>query len=260
MTSDDWRERPIRMGRFEGALPADPEELERRARRVREELHVNLEWVIGAPGLAPGLGYLANFQTDRFEVNPAIGEADPIRTYAPIAREKGITLFAYMNMHWYAYEFADRHPDWEQRLGTGDPYGRKHPLYGSGTTFCVNSGWRTFAFDLIEEIMRTGIDGVFLDGPVVYPGCCYCEACREKFRALHGEDLPEEEDWNDPRWKRFLRFREQSMADFLREAGERVRKVNPEGGIFCNAGNWNFGNAVARNPWVLEGVQDLTGA
>ena len=47
--------------------------------------------------------------------------------------------------------------------------------------------------DLIEEAMKTGIDGVFLDGPVVYPGCCYCEACQAKFQAQHGGAIPEEE-------------------------------------------------------------------
>jgi len=95
---------------------------------------------------------------------------------------------------------------------------------------------------------------------VVYPGCCTCEACRRKFGEQYGVELPEEEDWRDPLWKSFLRFREDSMADFLRDASARVREVNPEGGIFLNAGNWSYGNAVARNPWVLEEYQDITGA
>jgi len=242
-------------------VPADdPAELEAHARLVREDLHANLEWVIGAPGAAPGLGYLANFQTSRFEVNPAIGSGDPIRTYVPIAHRYGIAVFAYMNMHWFATAFADRHPGWEQLLADGEAYGRRNPLYGDGTTLCVNSGWRDFALGLIEEIMRTRIDGVFLDGPVVYPGCCYCEACRARFRQLHGEDLPTEEDWGNPLWKRFVQFREQSMADFIRDAGERVRQVKADGGVFCNAGNWPYGNSTARNPWVLEGHQDITGA
>ncbi|MFA6111234.1 MAG: beta-galactosidase trimerization domain-containing protein [Candidatus Latescibacterota bacterium] len=248
------------MGRFEGTLPDDPELLAARARMIGRELHVNLEWVIGTPGLAPGLGYLTNFQSDRCEVNPALGNGDPLRTYVPLARAEGIAVFAYTNMHWFATAFADRHPGWEQVLADGSAYGRRNPLYGDGTTFCVNSPWREFACLQIEEAMKTGIDGVFLDGPVVYPGCCYCPACRERFRQQHGAELPEVEDWDDPRWPTFLRFREQSMAAFLRDAGARARQVNPEAGIFCNAGNWAFGSAVARDPWSLETVQDLTGA
>ncbi|MFH1569701.1 MAG: alpha-amylase family protein [Gemmatimonadota bacterium] len=263
MAETSWRERPIRMCRFDYVgemIPDDAAFLEEHARLVRQELHANLEWVIGTPGAAPGLGYLANFQTDRFEVNPSLGQGDPIRTYVPIARRHGIAVFAYTNMHWFATAFADQHPGWEQVLADGQAYGRLHPLYGDGTTLCVNSGWRDFAFGMMEEAMKTGIDGIFLDGPVVYPGCCYCDACRARFRALHGADLPAEEDWNDPTWKAFMRFREQSMADFLRDAGEHIRAVRADGGVFCNAGNWPFGNAVARNPWALEGVQDLTGA
>ena len=261
--TESWRNRGIRMCRFDygGQMPADdPVELEAHARLVREDLHANLEWVIGTPGAAPGLGYLANFQTGRFEVNPAIGSGDPIRTYLPIAHRYGIAVFAYMNMHWFATAFADRHPGWEQMLADGEAYGRRNPLYGDGTTLCVNSGWRDFALGLIEEIMQTQIDGVFLDGPVVYPGCCYCEACRGKFQRLHGEGLPEEEDWGNPLWKCFMQFREQSMADFLRDARARVRQVRADGGVFCNAGNWPYGNSVARNPWVLEEHQDITGA
>ena len=253
---------PIRMVRFDQLgemFSADRDELERHANLVRE-LHANLEWVMGTPGSAPGLAYLANFQTARMKVNPAIGDRDPIRAYVPIAHRAGITVFAYLNMHWYSYEFAARHPGWEQLMADGTPYGRRFPLYGDGTTMCVNSEWRNFAYDMIEEAMKTGIDGVFLDGPVVYPGCCYCDACRRKFKEQYGADLPEEEDWRNPLWKEFLRFRERSMADFLRGARERVHMVNPQGGIFLNAGNWRYGNAVARNPWELEDYQDLTGA
>ncbi len=256
-------DRPIRMVRFDRLgemFSADRADLERHARLVREELHANLEWVMGTPGSAPGLAYLANFQTTRMEVNPAIGDQDPIRAYVPVAHRVGITLFAYLNMHWFSYEFAARHPGWEQLLADGTPYGRQFPLYGDGTTMCVNSGWRDFAYDMIEEAMKTGIDGVFLDGPVVYPGCCYCDACRRKFKEQYGADIPTEEDWRNPLWKKFLRFRERSMAEFLRGARDRVRKVNPRGGIFLNAGNWRYGNAVARNPWELEDYQDLTGA
>ncbi len=263
MAALSWRDRPLRMVRFDhiGAmLPADPQALEAHARLVADELHANFEWVMANPGAAPGLAHLANFQTERFAVNPAIGAGDPIRTYVPLAHARQITVFAYLNLHWYSYAFADQHPDWEQRLATGEGYGRVQPLYGNGTTLCVNSPWRDFAFAMIEEAMKTGIDGVFLDGPVVFPGCCYCGACRARFRELHGAEPPPAEDWREPRWRQFMRFREDSMAAFLAGARAAVQRVNPAGGVFCNAGNWAYGNAVARNPWVLERHQDLTGA
>ena len=141
MTAPAWRNRPLRMVRFDRLgemLPADPAALAAHARQVADELHANFEWVMANPGAAPGLAYLANFQTDRFEVNPAIGSDDPIRTYVPLAHARGITVFAYLNLHWYSYAFADQHPAWEQRLVSGEGYGRLHPLYGNGTTLCIN--------------------------------------------------------------------------------------------------------------------------
>jgi len=35
-------------------------------------------------------------------------------------------------------KLADAHPGWEQLTASGKAYGRLHPLYGNGTTFCVN--------------------------------------------------------------------------------------------------------------------------
>lgn len=235
--------------------------LEMLARSKAEDWHINCEWVIGTPGIAPGLGHMTTFNTPYFEKYPALGDWDLIREYLPHARKYGIYVLAYLNMHWYSFEFGNQHADWLQRVGDGRSYGEVSPLYGSGTTFCVNSGWRDWAFLLIKEAMKTGIDGVFLDGPVVFPGCCYCDACKEKFRARTGHDLPEREDWNDPIWKEFIGFRETSMADFLRDAQKALMEVNPEGVIFLNAGSWHGGSwRVARNIEKVGSYQNFNGA
>jgi hypothetical protein len=236
-------------------------DMDRLARWKKEEWNINCEWVIGTPGTAPGLGYLTTFNTPKFEKYPDLGDFDLIREYLPYARKHGIRVLAYLNMHWYSYEFGRKHADWEQRVEDGRSYGSVHPLYGSGTTFCVNSGWRNWAFELIEEAMKTGIDGVFLDGPVVFPECCYCESCREKFSAKYGSEIPSWEDWSNPLWKRFIEFREESMTDFLRDARQAVKRVNEEGVIFLNGGAWWPGSwRVARNIEKLSEYEDFNGA
>ncbi len=90
-----------------------------------------------------GLGYVTTFDSPHFEKAPALGKRDVVREYVPIAHRHGIKVLAYLNLHWYAYDFAAKHPDCEQLLADGTPYGRKEPLYGDGTTFCVNSPWRS---------------------------------------------------------------------------------------------------------------------
>jgi len=236
-------------------------DMDKLARWKKEEWNINCEWVIGTPGTAPGLGYLTTFNTPKFEKYPALGEFDLIREYLPHARKYGIRVLAYLNMHWYSYEFGEKHRDWEQRVEDGRSYGSMHPLYGSGTTFCVNSEWRSWAFELIEEAMKTGIDGVFLDGPVVFPECCYCESCREKFSDKYGSEPPSWEDWSNPLWKRFIEFREESMVEFLRDARRAVKKVDENGVIFLNAGAWWPGGwRVARNIEKLSEYEDFNGA
>jgi hypothetical protein len=236
-------------------------DLDALARSKREEWHVNCEWVIGTPGIAPGLGYLTTFDTPKFEKYPPLGDFDLIREYLPHARKYGIHVLAYLNMHWFAYDFADAHPGWEQLMADGTAYGRANPLYGGGTTFCVNGGWRDWARDMAGEAMKTGIDGVFLDGPVVFPGCCYCPACREKFQERFGAEIPPAEDWSDERWKDFVEFREDSMAEFLAYCRSAVKSVNPDGVIFLNAGSWHAGAwRVARDIEKVGDFQEFNGA
>lgn len=259
-----WHERPVRMMRLDyldQLARMKDADLDALARSKREEWHVNCEWVIGTPGIAPGLGYLTTFDTPKFQKYPALGDFDLIREYLPHARKYGINVLAYLNMHWFAYDFADRNPGWEQLTADGTPYGRVSPLYGGGTTFCVNSGWRDWAQDMVAEAMKTGIDGVFLDGPVVFPGCCYCPSCREMFRACFGAEIPTVEDWSDERWKDFIEFREDSMAEFLKDCRAAMQTVNPEGVIFLNAGSWHAGSwRVAREIEKVGDHEDFNGA
>ncbi|MGC8971071.1 MAG: beta-galactosidase trimerization domain-containing protein [bacterium] len=256
-----WWQRPLRMMRWDymnDFSQIKGEDLDSLVRMKKEKLHINCEWIVGTPGISPGLGYLTTFNAEGFDRYPGFEDFDSLRSYLPYARKYGIRLLVYLNMHWFSYKFAEDHPGWEQIMSNGEPYGKVHPLYGNGTTFCVNSSWRDWAFKLIEETMKTGVDGVFLDGPVIYPDCCYCESCQKKFKGKYGKDIPKE-DWQDPLWKTFIEFREDSMVDFLRDAKKVVSKINPEGVIFLNAGSWQPGSwRVARDAKRLSRYQNFS--
>ena len=259
-----WHHEQLRMIRWdlyrEDLVGLKDMDLDAWAYRKRHELHANCEWVMGTLDFAPGLGHITTFEAEGYEKAAELGDFDYLRRYTPIARKHGIRVFSYLNLHWYSHEFAQKNPDWQQIMSDGRIYGEVHPLYGSGTTFCINSPWRDWAFGLIEAAMRTGIDGVFLDGPVVYPDCCTCPYCRERFRERTGEEIPGEQ-WNAPLWHEFLSFREDSMARFLEEGRARVRGVRADGILFCNAGTWTPGGwRVARNAERLAPHQDISGA
>ncbi len=259
-----WHERPVRMMRLDYVdrlARMRGEDLDTLARSKREDWHINCEWVIGTPGIAPGLGHLTTFNTPKFEKYAPLGDFDLVRAYLPHARKHGIRVLAYLNMHWFSYDFAAGHPDWEQVTASGEPYGRVNPLYGGGTTFCVNSPWRNWACEMVAEAMHTGIDGVFLDGPVVFPGCCHCQSCRSQFLERTGSPIPPEEDWGNELWKDFVEFREESIAAFLADCRSAAREVNPDAVVFLNAGSWHAGVwRVARDIEKVGQHQDFNGA
>ena len=260
----NWYERPVRMMRWEymqNVSKMKDMDLEQLAKMKKEDWHINCEWFVGAPGVAPRLGFQTTFKAEGFERYPGFENFDSLREYLPYAHKYGIKLLVYLNMHWYSYEFAKKHPDWEQLISSAEPYGKVHPLYGNGTTFCVNSPWRNWAFRLIKETMKTGVDGIFLDGPVVFSDCCYCQYCEEKFKKTYGENLPEKEDWQNFLWKDFIEFRRDSLAEFLRDAQKAMKEINSEGVIFLNAGGWQpSGWRVARDIEKMQDYQDFNGA
>lgn len=256
-----WWQHPVRMmrrdylGLFEKLAQSDLNEL---AHETQALWHCNAEWLMGTLGCAPGLGHVTTFDAPGFEKLARLGNRDLLREYLPLARKHGFKLITYLNLHWFSVAWAKEHPSWEQTVASGESYGSLFPLYGDGTTMCVNSPWRDWAFQLIVEVAQIGVDGIFMDGPVVFPGCCYCESCQRLFREETGADIPREEDWSNPVWKQFIAFREESMVNFLRDARTALHAINPEALIYLNGGKWR--NEVARSPQKLEPYQDITGA
>jgi|GEM_PF-306698 len=259
-----WYQRPVRMMRLDYLDALDRmknADLDALARSKRDEWHINCEWIVGTPGIAPGLGFLTTFDTPKFGKYPALGDFDMLRDYLPHARKYGIHVLAYLNMHWFAYDFADAHPGWEQICSDGVAYGRRNPLYGGGTTLCVNGGWRDWAIEMVGEAMKTGIDGVFLDGPVFFPDTCYCDACKAQFAARYGKDIPTVEDWSNPDWSSFVEFRSESLARFLADCRKAVKSVREDGVCFLNAGSWQASTwRYARSIDAVGPFEDFNGA
>ena len=135
--------------------------------------------------------------------------------YIPEAHKRGIKVLAYYNVHWIHVDFGREHPEWLQV----DSKGRIiDDLYGSGNAPCVNSpSWRRFSLQGIRDLASYDIDGIFLDGPIFTPEACYCESCQEKFRQRYGLELPRKKNWKDPAWRKFIEFRYDSIAEYLRD-------------------------------------------
>lgn len=182
---------------------------------------------------------------------------DFIGEYIPEAHKRGIRVLIYYNVHRLNVEFGMKHPEWLQINMEGKIVDY---LYGSGCAPCVNSSYRNWSFQGLRDLAKYEIDGVFLDGPIFAPGACYCENCQRLFRKGYGVDLPKEENWKDLTWRKFIEFRYESIARYLRDAGKALKEVRPEAVIYMNCtGLWPAWPAARDNRRLMP-FQDFLGA
>ena len=148
------------------------------------------------------------------------------------ARPADIRTIVYFNVHAANLQFARKHPDWQQRRLDGSP---KEDLYNTDSTFCVNTPWRGWVFDRLRELCEYPIDGVFFDGPVVYPECCYCETCRAKFKERYGIELPDKSGRTYPDAPRVAQFQSDSLAAFLRDSRDVIKSIRTDVLFYMNS-------------------------
>ena len=172
---------------------------------------------------------------------------DILAEFLPAAKEAGIRTVVYLNLHWYTNDFVKRHDDWAVRVGDGSPI---RNLYGDNDgSCCINSPWREWAFEVMEDLCVYPIDGIFFDGPITFAsrGGCFCRHCREKY-ALEGFDVarpfPTPAEPNADGGRCFREFHVRSMVDFYRDARERIRAARPGAVVYANLAN------VAEADWT----------
>lgn len=182
---------------------------------------------------------------------------DFLRQYVPEAKKRGIQIFIYFNVHWYAMGFAEKHPDWRQIREDGTPV---DGVYETGSDFCVNSPWRKWCFQILRELAAYDIEGIFYDGPIYRADTCYCSHCQKKFHARHGKPLPSKKNRQGREFQELIAFQADSLADFMRDSRAVLDSVKPGLKLYMNGGvrggNW----ATARLNRVLVKEQDLLGS
>ncbi|MBI4024160.1 MAG: hypothetical protein HY360_04210 [Verrucomicrobia bacterium] len=110
---------------------------------------------------------------------------DRLGKYLPLARKAGLRVVVYFNVHCYTAEFGKRHPDWLQIKENGAP---KDDIYDTGATFCFNTPYREWVFQILRDLCAYAIDGIFYDGPCFFADTCYCDSCKQRFAQRNGPD------------------------------------------------------------------------
>ncbi len=153
-------------------------------------------------------------------------------------KERGIRVVGY-----YSSLFDNRlfvnHPDWRIRDSQGRD-SKQIPVYPTwgrrAGIVCVNSPYRDLMIKRLDTIGRKyDLDGLFLDMVSFWTPICHCQYCREKYRRDVGSDLPMEMDLNEPSYRRFSEWREESVYSFISEVSKGFKEHRPDAALLFNS-------------------------
>jgi hypothetical protein len=160
---------------------------------------------------------------------------DYLAEYLPEAHKRGIKVVLYFNVHAVNINFAKKYPDWQQIKEDGKP---KEDVYNTESTFCVNSPWRDWVFQVLKDLAKYKIDGIFYDGPIFFAETCYCSSCRKLFRETYREGIPSKSKFSnkrdEPAWSKLLEFQSDSIARFLADSQKVIKEINPHILLYMN--------------------------
>ena len=160
----------------------------------------------------------------------ALGGRDLFGEIVRQARRAGLTVLARMDST-RTYEGVFRaHPDWFARDAKGEPF-QSGDLY----TVCVNGPWVSECIpEVLREIAERYRPDGFTDNSWSGLGqrqVCYCDHCRVAFRRAASMDLPAGVDWDDPAYRRWIRWSYARRTEIW-DAYNRV--THEEGGPDCH--------------------------
>ncbi len=149
---------------------------------------------------------------------------DLLRDYLRETRRNRLKVILYLNVHVFAPDENERRQAWSQQDAAGNYYKN----YGTCNCICVNTAWRNHFFKLLKQLQDFDLDGIFLDGPIIIPGGCFCPVCRRLFQRQYGRSM------NKAGAADMWRFNAGSLDRFMREARRRFKAVKPAGVFYNN--------------------------
>lgn len=134
-----------------------------------------------------------------------LGERDLYGELTRAAHDDGIAVLARMDSNRAHEEFYRAHPEWFAVDRDGNPY-RAGDLYVS----CIDGPYYDeYLPDVLREIIAWEKPEGFTDNSWSGLGrnqICYCRFSRESFRHETGEDLPAKKDWDDPVYRKWIKW------------------------------------------------------
>ena len=164
-----------------------------------------------------------------------LGESDVFGDLVAGCRKLDMVVVARTDPHATYDDACQAHPEW---IAVGAD-GKKRPHWASPEMWVTCAlGPYNFEFmtEVKKEIMsRYKVDGIFInrwDGS----GTCYCDNCRELFKAATGRDLQRAVDARDPAHRDYIFWRQKRLFELWRLWDAEVRKINPDSCVIPNTG------------------------
>ena len=162
-------------------------------------------------------------------------DTDPFGDLVAGCRKLGMVVIARTDPHAVHQDVYDAHPEWI----AVDSEGRKRRHWASPEMW-VTCALGPYNFQFMTEVTREivslyKVDGIF-SNRWSGSGMCYCESCRNRFRAYCGLVLPRTGDPENQAQRQYVLWREQRLFDLWRLWDSEIRKLNPAARFIPNSG------------------------
>jgi hypothetical protein len=164
-----------------------------------------------------------------------LGDRDPFGDLLDGCRALGMAVLARTDPHATYDDVREAHPDWVAVDAKGGP--RRHWASPEMWVTCALGPYNfEFMTSVHREIAsRYKPDGIFINR-WSGSGMCYCEHCREGFRAATGHDLPRTDDPRDPARRAYVAWSQGRLFELWRLWDREVRAVHPGTRVIPNTG------------------------
>ena len=214
----------------------------------------------------PAIGWGAHFFKESSTLQKHIGMTKDEDFFGDVVKyfhKRGGMVCSYNHFGGVMYkEVGDKHPDWVYRDKEGNPefWNGMHYLGCLSSDDFVNS--MLTAMD--EYLTAYGNDAVYLDAPSWYTGNCYCDACKNNWRELYNEELPDVEFKTSENYKKLIRYREIRLYNIVKAVHAVTQKhgvpliINARGQRNYNMGNKELNISHAEGANAGEGYRPST--
>jgi len=168
-------------------------------------------------------------------ITPMLNGRDCFGELVAGCREQNMVVIARTDPHAIHQDAYEAHPEWVARDAQGNP--RKHWADPDLWVTCALGPYNFEQMTNIHrEIMqRYQVDGIFCNRWAGH-GICYCESCRENFRAAHGHELPPAIDSTDPAYRAYVAWRQDRLFELWDHWDATIQQVNPASRFIPNTG------------------------